>query len=52
VFQGATDRFVVVTDTGERLVAVAANESALRASVHRGDRVWCAVHADDVVVLV
>ena len=51
IFKGAIDRFGLVTASGARLVAVVANESALREAVHAGDRVWCAVHADDIVVL-
>ncbi len=51
VFQGAVDRFAIVTATGVRLTAIAANESALRTAIHLGDRVWCAVHADDIVVI-
>jgi spermidine/putrescine transport system ATP-binding protein len=51
VFKGAMDRLVVTTTAGTRLVVVAANESALRSAIHAGDRVWCAVHADDIVVI-
>jgi ABC-type Fe3+/spermidine/putrescine transport system ATPase subunit len=51
VFKGATDRLVLVSETGTRLNAIVANESALLAAIHAGDRVWCAVHADDVVVI-
>jgi spermidine/putrescine transport system ATP-binding protein len=51
VFKGATDRLVVAATAGTRFVAVAANESALRTAIHAGDRVWCAVHADDIVVI-
>jgi spermidine/putrescine transport system ATP-binding protein len=51
VFKGATDRFVIATAAGTKLNAVAANESSLREAIHAGDRVWCAVHADDVVLI-
>ncbi len=51
VFKGATDRLLLATGAGTRLIALAANESALIDAVHVGDRVWCAVHADDVVVI-
>jgi spermidine/putrescine transport system ATP-binding protein len=51
VFRGATDRLVIVTDAGVRFVVIAANESALRSPLHAGDRVWCAIHADDVTVI-
>lgn len=51
VFKGETDHLVVATSAGTRLRAIVANESALRPSIHAGDRVWCAVHAADVVVI-
>jgi spermidine/putrescine transport system ATP-binding protein len=51
VFKGATDHLVLTADAGTRLTAIAANESSLRAAIHEGDRVWCALHADDVVVV-
>jgi spermidine/putrescine transport system ATP-binding protein len=51
VFKGATDRLVLATAAGTRLTAIAVNESALREPVHEGDRVWCALHADDLVVI-
>jgi spermidine/putrescine transport system ATP-binding protein len=50
-FKGAFDRFVLETDARARLIAVAANETALRESFHAGDRIWCALHADDVVIV-
>jgi spermidine/putrescine transport system ATP-binding protein len=51
IFKGALDRFVLMTDAGTRLNALAANESALRESFHVGDRIWGAVHADDLVIV-
>ncbi len=51
VFKGAHDRFTIETAGGLRLTVLAANESALREAIHAGDHVWCAVHADDVVVV-
>ena len=51
VFKGATDRLVVTASTGVRLTAIAANESAWVEPIHEGDRVWCALHADDLVVV-
>src|SRR5207247_2303692 len=47
-FKGPTDRFVLTATTGTRFHVTAANESALREAIHAGDRVWCAVHADDI----
>ncbi len=51
VFRGATDRFALTAAGRLKLTAIAANESALRAAIHAGDHVWCAVHGDDVVVV-
>jgi len=51
VFKGATDHLELRTVSGTRLKAVVANESALMESIHRGDRVWCGLHVDDLVVV-
>ncbi len=51
IFKGATDHLQLATDAGTRLNAVVANESALLEAIHRGDRVFCGLHADDLVVV-
>ncbi|MBI4624211.1 MAG: ABC transporter ATP-binding protein [Verrucomicrobia bacterium] len=51
VFKGATDHLILATVAGTRLSAVVANESALGEIFHAGDRVFCGLHADDLVVL-
>ena len=51
IFQGVFDRLWLETENGTRLTAVVANESALREAIHHGDEVWCALHADDLVVV-
>ena len=51
VFKGATDHLVLATRAGTKLGAVVANESALGEIFHAGDRVFCGLHADDLVVL-
>lgn len=51
VFQGASDRLVLRTDAGTLLSALVPNESALMESFHEGDRVWCGLHLDDLVVV-
>jgi spermidine/putrescine transport system ATP-binding protein len=51
VFKGATDHLLLATAAGTRLSAVVANESALREPIRRGDRVYCGLHADDLVVV-
>ena len=51
LFKGAVDELLLVTDGGLELTAVVANESAAEHAVHRGDRVWCQLHRDDVVIV-
>ncbi len=51
VFKGATDHLLLVTLAGTRLNAVVANESALLEAIHRGDHVYCGLHASDLVVV-
>jgi spermidine/putrescine transport system ATP-binding protein len=51
IFQGALDHLVVHTDAGTVLSAVVANESAIMEALHQGDRVWCGLHFDDLVVV-
>ncbi|MCS7032931.1 MAG: ABC transporter ATP-binding protein [Phycisphaerae bacterium] len=51
LFKGATDQLVVVTDDGLRLTAIVANESAAEMAIHEGDRVYCQLHEDDIVVV-
>jgi spermidine/putrescine transport system ATP-binding protein len=51
IFQGALDHLTVRTDAGTTLTAVVANESAMMDAFHEGDRVWCGLHLDDLVVV-
>ena len=51
IFQGAIDHLVVRTDAGTVFNAVVANESAMMQAFHEGDRVWCGLHYDDVVIV-
>ena len=51
LFQGALDRLLLQFTGGTRLNAVVANESALLEAIHEGDRVWCGLHTDDLVVV-
>jgi spermidine/putrescine transport system ATP-binding protein len=51
VFKGAVDHLVLATSAGVRLTAIVANESELGEIFHAGDRVYCALHADDLVVV-
>jgi spermidine/putrescine transport system ATP-binding protein len=51
IFQGATDRLQLVTDQGTNLHALVANESATQEAFHEGDRVYCSLHLDDIIVV-
>jgi spermidine/putrescine transport system ATP-binding protein len=51
VFQGATSRLVLAAGADLRLVALVANESALRSALAVGDSVACALHPEDLVVV-
>jgi spermidine/putrescine transport system ATP-binding protein len=51
VFKGATDHLLLASGAGTRLSAIVANESALGEIFHAGDKVFCGLHADDLVVL-
>jgi len=51
IFQGATDQLLLVTDAGTRFHALVANESAIAEAFHEGDRVYCGLHLDDLVIV-
>lgn len=51
IFQGAMDRLLLVAESGTRLNALAANESAMQKAFHEGDRVYCGLHIDDIVIV-
>lgn len=51
IFQGATDLLRLETGRGLVLRALVANESAMLEALHEGDRVWCGLHGDDIVVV-
>ena len=51
VFQGPTDYLELAAEGGLELNAILANESALNESIGRGDHVWCALHASDLVIV-
>lgn len=51
IFQGATDQLRLVTEQGTKLHALVANESATQEAFHAGDRVYCCLHLDDLVVV-
>ncbi len=51
IFQGATDQLRLITDQGTKLHALVANESATQVAFHEGDRVYCSLHLDDIVIV-
>jgi len=51
IFQGPTDQLRLVTEHGTRLHALVANESAINEAFHEGDRVYCGLHLDDLVIV-
>ena len=51
VFRGAMDELSIRVSGGPEFMAVVANESAHERAWHKGDAVFCAIHADDIVVV-
>jgi spermidine/putrescine transport system ATP-binding protein len=51
IFKGATDQLLLRTDSGLELTAVVANESARQQAIHKGDKVFCHLHDDDIVIV-
>jgi spermidine/putrescine transport system ATP-binding protein len=51
IFKGATDQLLLRTESGLELTAVVANESSRQEAVHLGDKVYCHLHNDDIVIV-
>ncbi len=51
IFRGATDQLRLVTEQGTKFTAVVANESATQEAFHEGEKVYCSLHVDDLVVV-
>ena len=51
LFKGAIDELSLKTAGGLELCAVVANESATQECFHRGEKVWCSLHPNDLVVV-
>jgi len=51
IFQGATDQLRLVTDQGTKFLVLVANESATQEAYHEGERVYCSLHLDDLVIV-
>ena len=51
IFRGATDQMLLRTGSGLELTAVVANEGSKRDTIHRGDKVFCHLDDDDIVIV-
>ena len=51
IFQGATDQLRLVTEQGTKFTALVANESATQEAFHEGEKVYCSLHIDDLVIV-
>jgi spermidine/putrescine transport system ATP-binding protein len=51
VFKGAMDHLRLRLMDGAELAAIVANQSAFVGRIHRGDRVYCCLHPEDIAVL-
>lgn len=51
IFQGAMDQLLLVTENGTQLDALAANAGAMQKAFHEGDRVYCGLPLDDIVIV-
>jgi spermidine/putrescine transport system ATP-binding protein len=51
LFKGAMVRCNIKTDAGTRLQAVASSDRARGEAFRIGERIWCTVHPEDIVVL-
>jgi spermidine/putrescine transport system ATP-binding protein len=51
IFKGAIDELSLRSPGGLELTAVLANESATQDAFQKGERVWCTVHPDDLVIV-
>jgi spermidine/putrescine transport system ATP-binding protein len=50
-FKGATDELTLRHESGLELTAIVANESAHQERFCKGEKVFCSVHPDDVVIV-
>ncbi|MDB6156149.1 MAG: potA [Chthoniobacteraceae bacterium] len=51
LFKGPTHQLEIKTAGGLSLSVMAASQSIMQTAFHKGDRVWCAVHPNDIVIL-
>jgi spermidine/putrescine transport system ATP-binding protein len=51
VFRGQTDQMTIRTSSGLEFTVVVANESRTQECFHKGDRLFCCLHPEDIVVV-
>jgi spermidine/putrescine transport system ATP-binding protein len=51
LFRGPLDQLLLRTSVGLELTALVANQGATQQPIHAGDRVWCSIHPDDVILV-
>jgi spermidine/putrescine transport system ATP-binding protein len=51
IFRGSTDQMLLRTESGLELTAMVANEGTKRDVIHRGDKVFCHLDDDDIVIV-
>jgi spermidine/putrescine transport system ATP-binding protein len=51
VFRGQTDQLTIRTTSGVEFTVVVANESRSQECYHKGDRLFCCLHPEDIVVV-
>lgn len=51
VFRGQTDQLTIRTPSGLEFTVVVANESRSQDCFHKGDRLFCSLHPEDIVVV-
>ncbi len=51
IFKGAIDELSLKSAGGLELTAIVANESATQEAFHKGAKVWCTLHPNDLVIV-
>jgi spermidine/putrescine transport system ATP-binding protein len=51
IFKGAISELSLRSPSGLELTAICANESATQETFRKGEKVWCSLHPDDLVIV-
>jgi spermidine/putrescine transport system ATP-binding protein len=51
IFQGPLDQLLLKSACGLAVIALVANESATQQALHAGEKIYCQLHRDDIVVV-